>query len=181
MAEQTTQLPQQQSHQSIPALSEPDPVRRPARLALYVGGASILLGMLAMYLGYDGAAKNPVPAAQTPYVISGGLLGLGLMALGGVAIAVYILLQAQADLRTDLSGLRDSMDRLSEAIAHEAFSSAARSSSGPSANGTVVVARGAASYHRPDCRLVTRAEHASPVPRTEAERNGLIPCRICKP
>ncbi|HVL32115.1 MAG TPA: hypothetical protein VM600_00865 [Actinomycetota bacterium] len=168
--------------QSAPnhTLQEPDPVRRPARLALYLGAALILAGIVALYLGYDGAATNPLPQAQTPYVISGGLLGLGLMALGGVTIAVYVLLQVQGDLRSELGAMRESMDRLSEVIAHEAFSSASKSAT-PSSNGTVMVARGAASFHRADCRLVVRAEGVTPLPREEADRTGLVPCRICKP
>lgn len=165
--------------QSTPrsVLPEPDPARRPARLALYIGGALIAIGLVVLYLGYNGAATNALPQAQTPYIISGGLLGVALMVIGAVTIALYVLLQVQADFRTELSALRESMETLSEAMAHQVF----RPANPGSENGTVMVARGASSFHRPECRLVARAEHVKPLPRNEAEEAGLIACRICKP
>lgn len=161
-------------------LNEPDKVRRPARLALYLGGALIVIGLVAIYLGYDGAAKNPLTQAQIPYVISGGLLGLALVGVGAVTLAVYVLLHVQGDLRTELAGMRRSMEALSETIARSALGGVAHPGS-PSSNGTVMVAKGASSYHRADCRLVTRAEAVTPLPRAEADNAGLVPCRICKP
>jgi hypothetical protein len=167
---------------TTPHLGEPDPARRPARIALYAGVAAIAVGGVVMYLGYNGAATNPLPQAQTPYVISGGLLGLALMALGGVAIALYVLLQVQADLRSELHGMRETMELLAESIARQMFGAGASvASSQPSANGTVYVARGASSYHRSDCRLVARADHVKPLARADAGSAGLVPCRICKP
>jgi hypothetical protein len=155
-----------------------DPGRRPARLALYLGGALILVGFVALYKGYDGAATNPLPQAQTPYVISGGLLGVALIALGGIIVALYVLLQVQADFRSELNAMRDSMETLSEAMSHRIL---ATEPGGVSSNGPVMVARGASSFHRAECRLVARAEHVRPLPREEASRTGLAPCRICKP
>ncbi len=162
-------------------LSEPDPARRPARIALYVGLAGIALGALVMYLGYNGTATNPVAPAQTPYLISGGMLGLGLMALGGIAVALYVVLQIQADLRAELRAMRESTDRLTETIARQMFAAPLSPIAKATTNGNVYVARGASSYHRADCRLVSRAENVKPLPREEAGRAGLVACRICKP
>lgn len=158
-------------------LEGPDPAHRPARLSLYLGIGLVAAGAIVMYLGYNGAATNPVPAAQTPFVISGGLLGLGLLALGGIAVAVHVILQVQADFRVELGAMRDSIEQLAEAVSRQVFGGQ------PSANGhtIVMVARGAASFHREDCRLVQRAEHLRSIPKDEADREGLTPCRICKP
>lgn len=156
-------------------IREPDPAQRPARLALYGGLALIAVGGVVLYLGYNGAATHPVPQAQTPYVISGGLLGIALMALGGITAALAVLLRVQADLRTDLSAMRESIERLADATAARTLAGS------PSANGTVLVTPEAGSFHRPDCKLVARAEHVRPSPRSAATDEGLAPCRVCKP
>ena len=166
--------------QTTPSVPEPDPAQRPARLALYLGGALVLVGGIVMYFGYDGAAKSAVPQAQTPYVISGGLLGLALMVLGGIGLAVHVLLQVQADFRTELNAMRENIEVLADALSHQVFGTGSTAKA-PSSNGTVMVAQGATSFHRPDCRLVTAAQHVRPLPREEADRTGLIPCRVCKP
>jgi hypothetical protein len=159
-----------------PFSSEQDPRRRPARMALYVGTASILLGVVVLYLGYNGTATNTLIQAQIPYIVSGGLVGLALVVLGGIAIALHVLLQVQADFRVELAALRDAIGG-----AQSPFGAPTLAMQAPSANGSVMVAKGASSFHKPDCRLVSRAEEARPVPRAEAESAGLTPCRICKP
>lgn len=179
MEETKTAAPAEQIEATFP-VSEPDPARRPARLALYLGVLLLALGAVALYLGYNGAATNPLPAAQTPYVISGGLVGLGLLALGGITLALYVVMTIQADFRGELNAMRETMEKLTEAISYQAFGSS--NGHGPSlAGGMVLVARGSTSFHKADCRLVERAESTKPFPRDEAEREGLLPCRICKP
>jgi len=178
MANDLTAAQEVSAEPAPPAFPAPDPARRPARLALYLGGTLLIAGAIALYLGYNGAATNSLPQAQTPYLISGGLVGVALTAVGGITVAMYVLLTVQADFRGELHALRESMERLSEAVSHQAFGNTNGSAS---AGGTVMVARSSSSYHRADCRLVERTEHARPMPRTEADREGLLPCRICKP
>lgn len=163
-----------------PHAQPPDPMQRPARLALYLGIALLLAGGVVMYLGYNGAATNPIPAAQTPFVISGGLFGAALLVLGGIALVVHVLVQVQAEVRRDMGVMRESLESLAEAVSHQLFGVQA---SPPSTNGhsTVFVVRGASSFHRGECRLVERAEHTRALPRVEAEDSGLAACRICKP
>ena len=173
-----TAMEDQTSTQPHEQLAEPDPAQRPARLALYLGAGLLITGAVVLYLGYNGAATNPIAEAQLPYVISGGLLGVALMVLGGIAAAVHVLLQVQADFRKELNTMRESMEQLSEAMSHQMFDGSAPSTNGHS---IVLVTRGASSFHREDCRLVQRAEHVKPLPRDEADRSGLTPCRICKP
>lgn len=156
-------------------LREPDPAQRPARLALYSGLTFVGLGLLAIYLGYNGAATHPLPQAQTPYVISGGLLGVGLIALGGITAGLAVLLRVQADFRAEMLGMRETLERLGDAMAGRVIAGASGK------NGTVVVTPEAGSFHRPECALVARAEHVRPSPRAEATDAGLVACRVCKP
>lgn len=156
-------------------LREPDPAQRPARLALYGGFALIAVGLIVLYFGYNGAATHPLPQAQTPYVISGGLLGVALMALGGITAGLAVLLRVQADLRSDLVGMRDAIERLADAIAGRSLAG------GLAADEKVFVTPEAGSFHKENCTLVTRAEHVRPSPRAEAAAAGLVACRVCKP
>lgn len=160
-------------------LSEPDPALRPARLALYVGIALAAVGAVVLYLGYNGAATNSLPQAQTPYVISGGLLGVGLMVIGTVVIALHVLLRVQADFRAEIAETRRALEEIGESFARQAVLGGTAAT--PSTNGTVMVTKSSSSYHRPDCRLVARAGHARPLAREEAGLAGLTPCRICRP
>lgn len=176
--EQTKTAAPETAQHLVEVPAPPDPAQRPARLALYIGILLIALGMVALYLGYNGVATNPYEAAQTPYLISGGMAGLGMLALGGISLAVFVLLRVQADLRKDLTGLRDTVDSLTDAVARQGY---ATNGHAPSLNGTVMVTEGSSTFHKPDCRLVARAGHARPQSRAEVEAGGLIACRICKP
>jgi hypothetical protein len=57
------------------------------RVWLIAGLVLPLLGLLAIFLGWWGASGSAYPAEQLPYVISGGLLGVGLI-VGGAALFV---------------------------------------------------------------------------------------------
>lgn len=52
------------------------------RWLLVSGGVALALGLVAIVLGWYGAAQSTLDFEQTPYVISGGLLGLGLILIG---------------------------------------------------------------------------------------------------
>ncbi|MBI4729212.1 MAG: hypothetical protein HY775_06870 [Acidobacteria bacterium] len=153
------------------------PAQRPARLVLYAGCVFVVLGAAVLYLGYNGMATNELPPAQAPYLISGGLTGLALLLLGGMALFLYAVLQAQSDLRRDLRQIRGAVEDLAEGLA--AATSPAPGSA--SANGTVMIARGARSYHRPECQLLERAQGVRPAAPDDAALAGLTPCRVCRP
>ena len=82
--------------------AQPDPTQRPARLALYLGGVLVLLGFVVLMIGWWGAANNPVVEAQMPYLISGGLIGLGFMLLGGISFAAGAVLRVAGEIRAEL-------------------------------------------------------------------------------
>ena len=60
-------------------------------------------GALALLLGWLGISRTAYPAEQNPYIISGGLLGIFLLGLGGV-------LWLSADLRDEWRKL-DAIER----------------------------------------------------------------------
>src|SRR5438270_94956 len=59
------------------------------RTLLYIGGALGLVGLLVVLLGWWGAAHTINLPEQVPYVISGGLFGLGLVFIGGFCYFAY--------------------------------------------------------------------------------------------
>jgi hypothetical protein len=47
-----------------------------------LGAGAVLVGAVAILLGYRGVADTPFPAEQIPYVISGAVVGIALIGIG---------------------------------------------------------------------------------------------------
>ena len=60
----------------------------------------VILGIVALVLGYDGVRNTGLVAEQLPYIVSGGMLGLFLLGVAGV-------LWLSADLRDEWCKLDD--------------------------------------------------------------------------
>lgn len=80
-----------------------------------LAAVAVLIGALSLMLGWIGISGTPYPAAQLPYIISGGLGGLFLLGLGAT-------LWLSADLREQWRAL----DRLERARRREAALAAER-------------------------------------------------------
>jgi hypothetical protein len=72
------------------------------------GWVAVVLGALALLLGWIGASSKAFPGDQIPYVISGGLFGLFMLGLGGILLL-------SADLRDEWSQL----ERLERALSSD--------------------------------------------------------------
>jgi hypothetical protein len=66
---------------------------------------AVVGGLLALLFGWIGVSGSAYPAAQLPYVVSGGLLGIFLLGVGGT-------LWLSADIRDEWRKL----DRIEEAL-----------------------------------------------------------------
>ena len=77
------------------------------RWMLVPGSLAVLLGFVAIVLGWVGAARTAREIEQIPYLISGGLIGLALVVLGGLLlastfwVAVLRKLQREAEQRAE--------------------------------------------------------------------------------
>jgi len=75
------------------------------RWMLIPGSLAVLLGFVAIGLGWWGAARTAREIEQIPYLMSGGIVGLALVVLGGLLlvstfwVAVLRKLQQEADQR----------------------------------------------------------------------------------
>ena len=137
------------------------------KAGLALGG----LGILAIAIGWNGAAGQTSTVAQLPYILSGGLIGIAFVILGAAMLVVQ-------GAREDRSILEAKLDLLAEAFL-EGQGREAKADAPGDLSGLVVA--GSASYHVPACRLVDGREETSYLTPLEAQGRGLKACRVCQP
>jgi hypothetical protein len=148
------------------------------RWLLIVGGVLMPLGVLLIILGWVGASRTPLPFEQNDYLISGGILGLGLVIAGGFVYFAYWQTVRIQESREQSRELISAMSRL-EGLLVSGVSMGAPGAGGNGAPGATFVSTASGSiFHRPDCTVVSGRTDLSPV---DAERTKLQPCRICTP
>jgi len=128
------------------------------------------LGLLAIGIGWNGAAGQLSILGQVPYVISGGLLGISLVVLGAAMLVVQ-------SAREDRALLEAKLDLLAEAV----LEAGGRSRADAPRDLSGLVVAGTASYHVPGCRLVDGREETTYLTPVEAAGRGLKACRVCTP
>jgi len=137
-----------------------------------LGWAAAGLGVIALLIGWAGTADEVFVSRQVPFLISGGLGGLGLIVIGGVLLATH-----------DLYGYAERLDRVERKVddIHRALVAA-----GPldvpaeePASEVVVLPRGS-TYHRAGCAAV-QGKDTERLDALGATRDGLSPCKLCSP
>jgi hypothetical protein len=136
------------------------------------GLALALIGLLAIALGWNGAAGQVSILAQLPYILSGGLIGIAFVILGAAMLVVQ-------GAREDRALLEAKLDQLVEAVS-ESSGRTGRAGEAPGDVSGLVVA-GSASYHVPGCRLVDGREETHYLTPAEARERNLKACRVCQP
>lgn len=140
---------------------------------LALGMAGLAIGFLMIAGGWLGAARQDTVPEQFPFMISGGLVGLGVVFASSALLIISSIRQHRAHTARELQLLRE------EIVALGAVGVDADKARGPSGNSLVAV--GASSYHRPDCRLVEQRQGLEVVPLEVARSRELSACRVCKP
>lgn len=165
--------------------------------ALRLAGPVLLpTGAIVVLLGWYGAANTTRVFLQIPYLISGGLLGLGMMFTGGFLYFARWMTdlldesRRQAD-RAERTAARtaDALERIERLLRDQGIVvPTAPTPSGPTAtvaggearppdaaSGLVATSKGTMA-HRPDCRLVAGRET-----RPATLDGGFGRCQICRP
>lgn len=162
--------------------------RPEAERVLRIAGPVLLpTGAIVILLGWYGAANTTRVFLQIPYLISGGLLGLGLMFAGGfLYFARWItdLLEesrqtaAQAHEVAERTAVAlERIERLLEERAEPVVAPAvAQAGSTGSAGAALVATERGSMIHRPECRLV-----AGRPTRAAGADEGLRRCQVCRP
>jgi hypothetical protein len=141
-----------------------------------LGVAVCIIGFVVIFLGWNGAASFNDLRQQFPYVISGGIAGLAMVALGAALLVIEAARAERAELQSSIEDLRRAIEGLGTVT-----SNGQAATTTAVATGSDLVVAGSASYHRPDCRLVSGREQPKLVTPEAAEEQGLAACRICTP
>jgi hypothetical protein len=159
-----------------------------------VGWVLTGIGLLAIFLGWFGISGQALVAKQLPFLISGGIGGIALVAIGAVILGTE-------DLRKDSGRL----DRLEKQIAQLHAVLLARADApdislaeqesprhpngkherdlyGPDSDPEELVALpGGTTFHKLGCAMVEGKTQVEPITEDVARDEGLKPCRLCDP
>jgi hypothetical protein len=164
------------------ALPVPPEQRMP--IFLIAAGAILMpLGIIFVLLGWWGAAHTPYNFEQVPYLISGGILGVGLCLMGGfLFFGAWIARVAFSTQRT-----ADQIALLAERLARagnggvagvNGEATAPKGRTQTTSERLVATATGSM-LHRADCPIVATRDNVRDV--AEKDQGKLKPCQICQP
>lgn len=144
-----------------------------------VSAVMLPLGLAVILLGWYGAAHTPYLFEQLPYLISGGLLGLGLAIVGGMIYFGSWVARGAAQQQRQSTEVADLLREIREELRQTTPSStrSTRTSAGNGQPQFVATARGGM-LHRPDCSVVAGR---SDLRKISATGDGLKPCTLCHP
>ena len=150
------------------------------RVLAIVGTLMLPVGFAAIFLGYLGAAGTGFLFEQVPYLISGGLLGIGLVLGGGTLYLGSWVAKLAAQQREESAKVRELLveirDGLGQAPRSSPFARPDDTTEIPMVGGFVATQSGTL-FHRPDCPVVLGRDNL----RRVSSSDGLAPCKLCDP
>lgn len=151
---------------------------RTLQLVLFAAGAVLMpLGIITICLGWYGTAHSHYDYDQRTYLISGGVLGLGLVFLGGFLYFGAWLAKVAADQRDSARQLADTILVLADMVSRQSTGSALdEKAADPGA--VPVFAGDGTTVHRRDCPLIAHRDDLRVL--NGKERNPTT-CRVCRP
>jgi multisubunit Na+/H+ antiporter MnhG subunit len=154
------------------------------RVLLVLAGILAPTGLGLVLLGWLGASRTPNLFEQIPYLISGGLLGLGFVFLGSFFYFAHWLTELVKEHRAQSAAVVEAIGRLEEVIARSATTSslngaghAASSSSAFAPEVPLVATARGTMAHRAECVVVAGKTGLRPVTTDD----GLASCKLCDP
>jgi multisubunit Na+/H+ antiporter MnhG subunit len=149
------------------------------RTLMVLGGILAPLGLLLVLLGWVGASRTPHVFEQVPYLISGGLFGLGLVFLGAFFYFAHWLTELVKEHRSHSTALLAAITELRTEIAQNqaAVAGAVAATAVPGEAVALVATSRGSMAHRADCVVVAGKHDLRPVGPDE----GLAPCKLCDP
>lgn len=131
------------------------------------------MGALFVVLGWYGAAHTNIVSEQIPYLISGGLLGLGLIIVSGFMAYAFMIEQQNEALRDEVrralsGGARAPITTTPDAVARA-----------PRPVAAVLAVPGGRAFHLPGCPIVENKNGVRELTPAQAASAGLSPCKLC--
>lgn len=145
---------------------------------LFIAGAVLLpLGLVVIGLGWYGVAHTPYVYDQLAYLVSGGLLGIGITVCGGFLYFGSWLARIAADQKEASQRLSDTLLALGDVLPQGRADDRRPRTPRPGPGEALVVAGGGRTVHRADCELVAGRNDLTPA----GPDAGLVACRMCRP
>jgi hypothetical protein len=146
-----------------------------ARLMAVLATIMLPTGLVAIILGWWGAAHTPFVFEQIPYLISGGLLGIGLMAAGGLLYLGSWLARLAEQQREEGAKFREALMGIRQEI--EYLPGLVSGGESRTTEQTYVATRTGTMFHVAECTVVQGRSDL----RDVSADDGLDPCKICQP
>jgi hypothetical protein len=180
MATTTVAAPRVQTAESSARRSTSAAVRdnrfRNLQLILFAAGAVMMpLGLVVIGLGWYGTAHSHYDYDQRTYLISGGIMGLGIAFVGGFLYFGAWLAKMANDQRESSRQLAESLNLLTGYLAQQ---QTGHGRNGSTDGSELVLAGDGHTIHRRDCPLISARSDLRPLTGTET---NLITCRVCRP
>lgn len=156
-------------------LVRPEPLRRVDKIMETVGIALLPVGLTALLAGWIGVASNGHVFLQLPYVVSGGLLGVGLIFASGTIYLASWISRSAAVQRSQNEQLIRAVGQLQQTVA---MTSLAGSGGGRRTTEQFLATPSGSMFHRPDCAVVMGREDVREV---DPDAKGMKPCGMCAP
>ena len=151
------------------------------KLGGLLGIAYCIAGFVLIFLGWNGTASKDDEPAQIPYIVSGGIAGLGLVVVGAALIVAHSLRTDRVELRTAIEDLRAAVERGVPTAGAAAGAAEGGEAVVAAAGESDTVLAGSDSYHLPACAVVAGQAGAVAMSRAAAAASGLTACRVCNP
>ena len=149
------------------------------QVILFVVGAALMpLGIVAIFVAWYGVAHSHYEYDQLTYIVSGGVLGVGLVLLGGFLYFGAWLAKVANDQKESASRLADTLLVLADLAARGPAQAAAAGQPPADAGAMPVLAGGGSTVHRRDCALIAHRNDLRVLTGTETD---LGTCRVCRP
>ena len=159
------------------------------RTLLVAGGILAPLGLILVFVGWYGAAHSPYQFQQIPYLISGGLLGLGLVFIGSFLYFGHWLTEMIKEHRQQSAAVVEAIARLESSLRMQANGATSNGNGNGHATasaaegGTIrpivplVATKRGTMVHRADCVVVAGKSDLRQVGVDET----LVACKLCEP
>ncbi len=153
-------------------------LRRIDQVMEIIGIALVPIGLTALLMGYIGVANEGLVFLQLPYLVSGGLLGLGLLFAAGTIYLASWISRSSAAARRQNAELIDEVRALSDRLALLAMGGSGTSGGSNGVAGHFVATPGGSMFHRPDCSVVNSRDDLRDV---GADAPDMTACGMCDP
>lgn len=161
----------------------------PRWLLPVLGSFFAVLGLVMGFLGWWGASRTPYLFEQVPYMISGGIVGLGFVVVGSFLYFSYWLTELVKEQRAQSAAVVDALKRVEDVLVRTGSgpngsgngqaraAGASPSATAASPVGPLVATTKGTMAHRPECVVVA----GKPGLRDVSADDGLAACKLCDP